>query len=137
MVIWVRVNSLPNDKRVEKKIGKGRKCWLPAFFPFPKMFLKRLCGKELTLPNDKILDWSKLKELVFQTTALIYVNENLKFGLGWVENMLENRENAGSQHFFLVPKCSLTTSFSGSALCGKYGENAGNTHLLLIPQRLL
>ena len=60
------INSLPNDKFVdwsklkafaddkinvseklkfvvgwvEKHCGKRRKCWLPAFYPFPTMFLK-------------------------------------------------------------------------------------------------
>ena len=24
--------------REENILGKGKKCWLPAFFPFPKMF---------------------------------------------------------------------------------------------------
>ena len=52
---------------VEKMLGKGRKCRLPAFSPFPTMFSKglspsqghlksRLCGKGLwfnPLPDDK------------------------------------------------------------------------------------
>ena len=67
MSLWAgRVNSLPIDKildwsklivfaddkigvaeyfkmvqgRVEKHCGKRRKCWLPAFSPFPTMFSK-------------------------------------------------------------------------------------------------
>ena len=64
----LRVNSLPNDKvldwsklkafaddkinvtvnskffmgRVENIVGKGKKCWLPAFFPFFHNVFKRL-----------------------------------------------------------------------------------------------
>ena len=44
------VKSLPNDKTldflksalgsVENIVGKGQKCWLPAFSPFPTMFSK-------------------------------------------------------------------------------------------------
>ena len=40
--------------RVENIVGKGenagyqqRKCWLPAFSPFPTMFFKRLLSKGL------------------------------------------------------------------------------------------
>ena len=65
-VVWCSVNSLPNDKildstqlkafaddkinsahktisvfdNVENIMGKRRKCWLPAFSPFPMMFSK-------------------------------------------------------------------------------------------------
>ena len=39
--------------------GKRRKCWLLAFSPFPAMFQKPFLSQPL--PNDKFLDWSRLK----------------------------------------------------------------------------
>ena len=55
-----------------------------------------------SLPNDKILDYSKLKEFA---DGKIKVSEKLKLVLGWVENIFGKRENAGYQHFLLFPKC--------------------------------
>ena len=72
---WSKLKALADDKRnvteklifvlgrVEKHYGKRRKCWLPAFFPFPTMFSKGflpqghksrhgLCAKRLT--KDKL-----------------------------------------------------------------------------------
>ena len=43
-----------------------------------------------SLPNDKFLDWSKLKGFAD--------NKN-----EWVENIVEKGENAGNQHFLLFP----------------------------------
>ena len=48
------------------------------------------------LTNDKILDWSKLKAFADDK---INVTEKIKFILGRVENIVENGENAGNQHF--------------------------------------
>ena len=53
-----------------------------------------------SLPNDKILDLSKLKAFADDK---INVSEKLKFGLGRLENTLEKGENAGNQHFLLCP----------------------------------
>ena len=55
-----------------------------------------------SLPNDKILDWSKLKAFADDT---IKVTKNLKFVLGWIENIVVKGENAGNQHFLLFPEC--------------------------------
>ena len=50
-----------------KHCGKRRKCWLPAFSPFPTAFStlsKRemvILAKFNSLQNDKILDMTKLK----------------------------------------------------------------------------
>ena len=55
-----------------------------------------------SLPNDRILDWSKLKAFADDTSNLI---EKLKFVLGKVENIVGKGENAGHQHFLLFPKC--------------------------------
>ena len=45
-----------------------------------------------SLPNDKILDWSKLKAFADDK---INVAEKLSFVLGRVENIVEKGENAG------------------------------------------
>ena len=44
-----------------------------------------------SLPNDKILDWSKLKAFA---DDIIKVIEKFKFGLGMVENIVGKGENA-------------------------------------------
>ena len=48
-----------------------------------------------SLPNDKFLDWSKLKAFADDKINVI---ENLKFVLGWVENIVGKGENAGFSH---------------------------------------
>ena len=55
-----------------------------------------------SLPNDKILDWSKLKALADDK---INVVQKLKFVGGRVENIVGKGENAGYQHFLLSPQC--------------------------------
>ena len=52
----------------------------------------------LTLPNDKILDWSKLKAFADNK---INVNAKMKFGMEKVENIVGKGENAVYQHFLL------------------------------------
>ena len=54
-------------------------------------------------PNDKILDWFKLKAFADK----INVTEKLKFVLGRVENIVGKGENAGYQHFLLFPQCTM------------------------------
>ena len=62
------------------------------------------------LPNDKILDRSKLKAFADDK---LNVNEKLNFGLGKVENIVGKGENAGYQHFLLFPQCFPKTFTSG------------------------
>ena len=62
-----------------------------------------------SLPNDKVLGWSKLKGFA---DVKINVNERLKFGLRGVENVVRKGENAGYHHFLLFPQCFLKASFS-------------------------
>ena len=50
-----------------------------------------------SLPQDQMLDWSKMKTLADDK---INANENLEFGLGRVENIMGNGENTSHQHFF-------------------------------------
>ena len=44
-----------------KYCGKRRKCWMPAFSPFPTLSSKGVFLNPL--PNDNFLDWTKLKAL--------------------------------------------------------------------------
>ena len=53
------------------------------------------------LPNDKILDWSKLKAFADDK---INVTKKSKFVVARVENIVEKGENAGNQHFLLFPQ---------------------------------
>ena len=57
-----------------------------------------------TLPNNKILDWSKLKAFNFADHKL-HAIQKMKFVMGWVENIVGKGENAGNQHFLLFPQC--------------------------------
>ena len=67
------------------------------------------------LPNDKILDLSKLKAFADDK---INVTEKLKFVLGRVENFVGKGENAGYQHFLLFLQCFQKVSFTGSLKVG-------------------
>ena len=78
---------------------------------FLKSFPKPSSMPITSLPNEKILDWSKLKAFADDK---INVNQKLKFNMGKVENIVENGENAGYQHFLLFPQCFQKVSFSGS-----------------------
>ena len=68
-----------------------------------------------SLPNNEILDWSKLKAFADNK---IDVNEQLKFSLGGLENIVGKGENAGYQHFHLFLQCFLKLSVSGSLKLG-------------------
>ena len=63
-----------------------------------------------SLPNDKIVDWSKLK---------VFADDKLKVAkimisvLDSVENIVGNGENTGNQHFLLFPQCFQKASFQG------------------------
>ena len=64
-----------------------------------------------SLSNDKILDWSKLKEFADDK---IKVTQKLKIVLGRKENIVEKGENAGYQYFLLSPQCfQMTKSLTG------------------------
>ena len=66
------------------------------------MFSKTFILRVKSLPNEKILDQSKFKELEDDKIDAI---KKLKFALGMVENILGKGENACNQHFLLFPKC--------------------------------
>ena len=93
---------------LENNVGKGENAGKPNFFPFPTVF-STLSKKEIiigatfnSLPNDKILDWFKLKAFADDKINVI---EILKVDLGRVENIVRKGENAGYQHFLLFPQC--------------------------------
>ena len=69
------------------------------------------CNLFNSLPNYKILEWSKLKAFAGDR---INVTEILKFVLGRVENIVEKGENDGYQHFLLLPQCFQKASYTGS-----------------------
>ena len=54
------------------------------------------------LPDDTILDWSKLKEFADDKIKVLKI---IIFVFDRVENTVGNRENAGYQHFLLFPQC--------------------------------
>ena len=74
-----------------------------------------LCFNFNSLPNDKILDWSKLKAFADDK---MNVNQKLKFDTGRVENIVGKGEKAGYQHFLLFPQCFQMASFSESLKVG-------------------
>ena len=54
------------------------------------------------LPNDQILDLSKLKAFAGDNLG---VYQKLKFALGRVENIVGKGEHAGNHDFLLFPQC--------------------------------
>ena len=67
------------------------------------------------LPNNKILDWCKLKA---SADNKINLNEKLKLVLGRIENIGGKGENAGYQHVLLFPPYFQKPSPSGSLKVG-------------------
>ena len=61
------------------------------------------------LPDDKILDWSKLKAFADDK---INVAENLDFVLGRIENIVGKGENAGYQQFIFIRHICVTDRHS-------------------------
>ena len=64
-----------------------------------------------SLPNNKILGWSKLKAFADHK---INVTEQLKLILERVENIVVKGENADYWHFLLFPLCCQKAFFSRS-----------------------
>ena len=85
-----------------KTLWKKEKSLVTSNFAFSHSVFKRLLlqtrrshslfGSVNSIPNDKILDGSKLKAFADDK---MNVNERLKFGLGRVENTVGKGENAG------------------------------------------
>ena len=66
-----------------------------------------------SLPNNKILDLSKLKANA-DDKMLVNVIEQLKPNFRRRENIVGKRENVGYKHFLLFLQCFQKASFSGS-----------------------
>ena len=64
-----------------------------------------------SLPNDKILDWSKLKAFADKK---IKVLKKMISVFDRVENIVGKEENAGYKHFPLFPQCFQMAFYSGS-----------------------
>ena len=87
--------------RVENIVGNGENAGHQHFLLFPLCFqtssligslkLKIMWFRVNPLPNDKMLDWLKLKAFA---DGKINVTEKLKFVLVRVQNIVEKGENA-------------------------------------------
>ena len=72
-----------------------------------------------SLSSDKYLNLSKLKAF---GDDKVNVTEKLKFVFARVKNIVGKGENAGNQHFLVLPLCFLNVLFQGRkklGLCGK------------------
>ena len=76
-------------------------CFLHTCYTYRYFFLISFNSFN-SLPNDKILDWSKLKAFVVDNSN---VNKKLKFAVDRVENIVGKIENVGYKHFLLFPQC--------------------------------
>ena len=63
----------------------------------------------VTVPNNKILAWSKLK--AFADEKFIVAKMMISV-FDRVENIVGNRENAGYQHFLHFPQCFQKASYT-------------------------
>ena len=81
---------------------------------FIKLVLKNVINP---FPNNKILDWSNFEAF---TEDRINVIEILNFVLGKIANTVGNGENAGYQHFLVVPQCFRLTAFYKTRLIKCY-----------------
>ena len=68
-----------------------------------------------SLPNNKILDWSKVN--IFADDK-ISVTKKLKFAVGRVVNIAENGEDVCYQHFLLFQNCFQKPPSFGSLKVG-------------------
>ena len=103
---------------VENTVGKGENAGYQHFLLFPQCFPKLSSLGSLkvaivwqrvnSLPNNKILYWSKLNAFVDDN---LNANQILKFAVGRAENIVRKGENAGYQHFLLFPQCFQKASF--------------------------
>ena len=92
-------------------LSEQYKLFICSIFHFISFLL--LCSKRdytNSLPNNNILDWSKLKA---NADDKIIVTEKFTFVLGRVENIVGKGENAGNQHFLLFQQCFQKASCTG------------------------
>ena len=96
-------------------INPWKEYWRGQSLTSDYRFSRLLADLHNSLPNDKILDQSKFKELADNK---INTTKKLKFILGMVENILGKGENARYQHFLLSPKCFQKPPSTGSLKAG-------------------
>ena len=68
-----------------------------------------------SLPNNKILDWSKLKAFSDDKLKVAKIMISVFDG---IENIVGKGENSGCQHFLLFPQCFQNVSSSRSLKFG-------------------
>ena len=71
--------------------------------------------KIYSLPDDKILDWSKLEAFADDKLNVAKITISV---FESVENIVGKGENAGYQHFLLFLQCFQEASFLGSLKVG-------------------
>ena len=76
--------------------------WSGKFPKVDELLFKTFCTLIYSLPNDKILDLSKLKSVADSDSN---VSNMAKFVFDRVEKIVGKGENAGYQHFVLFPHC--------------------------------
>ena len=118
-------NGRKLSKHVENTVGKGEIARYEQFLLFPQCFQKASfpgASKGVTvwewvnsLPNDKILDWPKLKAFAHDK---MNVTEKFELVLERVQNIVGKGENAGYLHFLLFPQCFQKASYTGSLKVG-------------------
>ena len=87
--------------RVQNILGKGENAGYQNYLLIRKYIQMPSFSSIInSLPNDKILDCSKLKAFAAEK---INVTEKLKFLLERIKNIVGKGENAGYQHFLLFP----------------------------------
>ena len=73
--------------------------------------MKNLLNSFNSLPDFKMLDWSKLNAFVDEK---IKIAKMMIFVIDRVENIVGKGENAGYQYFLLCPQCFLKPTIPGS-----------------------
>ena len=92
--------------------------WLLYFSDVKLAPLRCFCNNTVnfnSLPNDKILDWSKLKAFADDKFDVVKMMISIFDGL---ENSVEKGENAGYQHFLLFLQSFPKPSSFGSLKVG-------------------
>ena len=72
-------------------------------------------GSITSLPNDKNVDWSKLKRFADDN---LNIAQMMEFSFDRVENIVGKGENAGFQHFLLFTQCFPKASICKIPDCG-------------------
>ena len=85
------------------------------FQPLPKQVLVFMCLQYKSfnpLPDDKILDWSKLTQFADDNFKF---DENSRKFSKWVENTVGKGEIAHYEQFLLFPQCFQKAYFPGAS----------------------